>query len=349
MILLLFIQDNATPYSSIPRSLIVENPYTSLLTFSFRSDDKSITGTSVVTWCQHLVVEWLTAIELGLLKGRLPLLEDTDVTINPSKHLKLMESKASDASSRRNNLLNLCELDSSDGNALHPSEKLLKRSDEYVDSSSGLDLQNNIAEDEGINRAMTQTDVVGSEVMKEGDVVVDAETGQVVHATEVAMNMLDVTMPETLLEEQKLKVRTAVAQGENFNDCFARVPSSSNVSGVTSALNPKIQETSEPNASELNKRDTSSAEDSNKPSTKNDASEPQAPTLGMADSNQNDASEPQAPTLGIGDNSKLQSTSHHDGEISNLNESMLSPPGKPKRYGNAEDHTNEHAKLGHED
>nr|GEV25511.1 putative alpha/beta hydrolase fold protein [Tanacetum cinerariifolium] len=174
-----------------------------------------------------------------------------------------MECKASDASSRSNNLLNLRQLDSSNGNASHPSEKMLKRSDEYVDSSSGLDLQNNIAEDKGINRAVTQTDAVGSEVMKEGDVVVDAETGQVVRATEVAMNMLDVTMLETLSEEQKLKVRTV---------------------------------------------------DSNKPSTKNDASEPQANTLGTGDSNQSNSS----------------------------------PPGKSERSGNAEDDTNEHAKLGHE-
>nr|GEV59223.1 putative reverse transcriptase domain-containing protein [Tanacetum cinerariifolium] len=84
-------------------------------------------------------------------------------------------------------------------------QEMLKTGDEYVDSSFSLDLQNNIAEDKCINKAVTQTDVVGSEVMKEGDVVVDAETWQVVHVTEVAMNMLDVTMPETLSEEQKLK------------------------------------------------------------------------------------------------------------------------------------------------
>ncbi|GJZ34119.1 hypothetical protein Tco_0579555 [Tanacetum coccineum] len=88
---------------------------------------------------------------------------------------------------------------------------------------------------------------------------------------------------------------------------------------------------SEPNASKLNKGDTSSAEDPNKPSTKNDASEPQAPTLGT------------------GDSGKVQSTSHHDGEISSSNESNSSPPGKPERSGNSEDHTNEQAKLEQED
>nr|GFB79549.1 putative alpha/beta hydrolase fold protein [Tanacetum cinerariifolium] len=319
-----------------------------------------------------------------------------------------MESKASDASSGNNNLLNLRQLDSSNGNASYPSKKMLKRSDEYVDSSSGLDLQNNIVEDKGTNGAVTQTNVVGPEVVNEGDVVVDAETGQVVRATELAMNMLDVTMPETLSEEQKRKVRTAVAQGETLMTALQGavpedvrgkltssvtailqnqkknsngVPSVSNVTGVTSVLNPKIQETSEPNASELHKQDTSSAGDSNQPSTKNDASEPHAPTLGTGDSSpiqstskerepnaseldkgdtssaedpnkpstKNDASEPQAPTLGTGNSGKVQSTSHHDGEISSSNESNSSPPGKPERSGNAEDHTNEQAKLGHED
>ncbi|GKC20895.1 hypothetical protein Tco_1023045 [Tanacetum coccineum] len=94
-----------------------------------------------------LFIQWLTAIELGLLKHRHPLLEDTDVTINPSKSLKLTPSKASDA--------NLAS-----------------------------DIQNNIVEDKGINGAVTQTNVV----------------------QKVMMNMLDVTMPETLSELQKLKV-----------------------------------------------------------------------------------------------------------------------------------------------
>ncbi|GJZ34118.1 hypothetical protein Tco_0579554 [Tanacetum coccineum] len=182
-----------------------------------------------------LFIQWLTAIELGLLKHRHPLLEDTDVTINPSKSLKLTPSKASDA--------NLAS-----------------------------DIQNNIVEDKGINGAVTQTNVV----------------------QKVMMNMLDVTMPETLSELQKLKsglqwlietLMTAL-QGAVPEDVRGKltssiteilknqkknsngVPSVSNVTGVTSVLNPKIRETSEPNASELNKRDTSSAEDSMKPTTK---------------------------------------------------------------------------------
>lgn len=50
-------QDDVMPSFSIPRGLIAENPYTSLLTCSLQSKDKSYTGTSAVSWCQHLVVE----------------------------------------------------------------------------------------------------------------------------------------------------------------------------------------------------------------------------------------------------------------------------------------------------
>nr|GEV21274.1 RNA-directed DNA polymerase, eukaryota [Tanacetum cinerariifolium] len=71
-----------------------------------------------------------------------------------------------------------------------------------------------------------------------------------------------------------LRVWTAVAQGETLMNALQGV------------VPEDIRETSEPNASELNKQDTSSVEDSNNLSTKNDASEPQAPTLGTGDSSQ---------------------------------------------------------------
>ncbi|XP_023750757.1 uncharacterized protein LOC111899113 isoform X1 [Lactuca sativa] len=189
---LLFIQDDVMPSFSIPRGLIAENPYTSLLTCSLQSKDKSYTGTSAVSWCQHLVVEWLTSIELGLLKGRHPLLEDTDVTINPSKSLKLMASKSSH------------------------SKKMLKTND--TDSSSKFEEKDKDLK-KTTNGAVTKTNstVVEAEVVKEGDVdLTDSERGKLLQATEVVMNMLDVTMPEALSEEQKKKVRTAIGKGETL-------------------------------------------------------------------------------------------------------------------------------------
>nr|GEV41488.1 putative alpha/beta hydrolase fold protein [Tanacetum cinerariifolium] len=99
---------------------------------------------------------------------------------------------------------------------------------------------------------------------------------------ETLMNALQGIVPEDVRGKLTSFV-TAILQNQKKNS--NGVPSVSNVSGATSALNPKIRETSEPNfAFELNKQDTSSAEDSNNLSTKNDASECQAPTLGTGDS-----------------------------------------------------------------
>lgn len=51
-------------------------------------------------------MQWLTAVELGLLKGRHPLLKDVDVTINPLKGLALVEGRATPKSSRVNKFFN---------------------------------------------------------------------------------------------------------------------------------------------------------------------------------------------------------------------------------------------------
>ncbi|KAM0018252.1 putative alcohol O-acetyltransferase [Helianthus debilis subsp. tardiflorus] len=271
---LLFIQNNAMPSVSIPRSLIAENPFTSLLICTFQSDDKSAAD---ISWCRQLVVEWLTAVELGLLKGRHPLLEDSDVTISPSKQMT-----TSHASSRSNKVVNYHQLDGS------------------VNTSSILDLQMTKDKDkDATNGMVTQTDLVD---LKEGGDV-DSERGKVLQATQVVMNMLDGTMPEALSEEQKLKVLTAVNQGETLmnalqdavpEDVRGKLSSSvitilenqkktlngrSHVPDGTSALNTKMQERSvglssvekEKHASELNTSLTE--EDSNNhPFSKNDAS-----------------------------------------------------------------------------
>ncbi|KAL8234764.1 hypothetical protein R6Q59_020864 [Mikania micrantha] len=326
---LLFIQNNAMPSFSILHSLIAENPFTSLLICSFQSDNKRTIRTFDVPWCQHLLVEWLTFVELGLLKGRHPLLEDNDVTISPTKQM------ASHASSRINNLLNLHQLD---GNISHPWKKMLKRSDEYANSSSGFDLQMSKAiYKDTTNGMVTRTNLVD---LKERDM--DSERGEVVQATEVVMNMLDVTMPEALSEEQKLKVLTAVGQGEtlmnalqdavpeevrgklissvtailenqkkNFNE-LSRVPG-------TSAINMKKQERSkgissveeDMNASKLNASLPEEATN-NHPYSKNDTSKPtEAHTLGNSDDDN------QLRTLGNSDDdNQLQSTNNQGGELS---------------------------------
>ncbi|KAJ6407332.1 hypothetical protein OIU84_010772 [Salix udensis] len=83
----LFIQsdDGTVPLFSIPRSLIAENPFTSLLLCSCVPSSAVKSGRAAVSWCQNLTIEWLTAVELGLLKGRHPLLKDVDVNFKPLK------------------------------------------------------------------------------------------------------------------------------------------------------------------------------------------------------------------------------------------------------------------------
>ncbi|XP_049413537.1 uncharacterized protein LOC125876397 isoform X1 [Solanum stenotomum] len=219
---LLFIQsdEGSPPLFSVPRSSIAENPYTSLLLCSYFPHNETTNSRSTLSWCQHLTIEWLTAVEVGLLKGRHPLLEDVDVAINLSKDLTLVTGP-SDRSFRSNKLLNLPNSDALDSCSLDPSLKILEGGDikETIYSRFGRDfkdlrstgqlqepyitLQNGSADD-----AEPREEEAGSPV--------DGERGQVLQTAEVVMNMLDVTMPDTLTEEQKKKVLTAVGQGETI-------------------------------------------------------------------------------------------------------------------------------------
>lgn len=144
------------------------------------------------------------------MKGRHPLLEDVDVSINLSKDVTLV-GRPSDRSFRSNKLLNLPNSDALDSCSLDPSLKILEGGDieETIYSRCGRDfkdlgstvqlqepyitLENGSADD-----AEPREDEAGSPV--------DGERGQVLQTAEVVMNMLDVTMPDTLTEEQKKKV-----------------------------------------------------------------------------------------------------------------------------------------------
>ncbi|KAM7256723.1 hypothetical protein ACFE04_012464 [Oxalis oulophora] len=215
----LFIQNNdgTSPLFSVPRSLIAQNPYTSLLLCSCLPSDLIKSGKSVAPWCQHLIIEWLTAVELGLLKGRHPLLEDVDVNINPlngfalsegmdEKNNKLLDLKLSNGSNNYTiNPLNevLADNNTVKGIHLRKSEESVRKLDVEVQGSQGVD-----------NVVLQHTD---TELVKEDeDVAVDTENGEVLQTAQVVMNMLDVTIPGTLSEEEKKKVLISVAQGETL-------------------------------------------------------------------------------------------------------------------------------------
>ncbi|KAG6428532.1 hypothetical protein SASPL_112784 [Salvia splendens] len=211
----LFIQndDIKAPYFSIPRSLIAKNPYTSLLLCSYKPSSKIMNDRSTFSWCQHLALEWLSAVEIGLLKGRHPLLKDVDVTINPSKGLALVEGRASPRREGVSGALNLTDGSSTNPqlgmfqvNGIATGTQLESNKDTGHLHIKGLQLENNNAGE----RPDAAVDPTIEDVITPSEV----ERGQVLQTAEVIMNMLDITMPDTLTDEQKKKVFTAVGKGE---------------------------------------------------------------------------------------------------------------------------------------
>ncbi|KAL3830071.1 hypothetical protein ACJIZ3_018873 [Penstemon smallii] len=216
---LLFIQnyDGTIPLFSVPRGLIAENPYTSLLLCSYSSSCKTMDGSSTLSWCQNLTVEWLTAVELGLLKGRHPLLKDVDFTINPSKSLSLVENDTSSKVGRVDTPLNL-----TNGHSMYSSLDMFEANDVATGIQSRSTLDKRLPpkskgleeEDNGVGQQSSAT--IDAEIVEEGTNSFDSERGQVIQSAQVVINMLDITMPEILSDEQKKKVLSAVGQGETL-------------------------------------------------------------------------------------------------------------------------------------
>ncbi|XP_065851438.1 uncharacterized protein [Euphorbia lathyris] len=250
----LFIQnDDATvPLFSTPRSLIAENPFTSLLLCScvpsnvIASDNKA-----TVSWCQNLTIEWLSAVELGLLKGRHPLLKDLDINFNPSKDLTIVEGRTAGNRIKDDKFFDLTLAD--DNNyAVDPLNEVLEYSNTAVQSRPEQDSQD-VEVEEGLpkveNGTFQQSSSADAELAKEEVAApTDSEIGEVLQTTEVVMNMLDVTMPGILAEEQKKKVLIAVGQGETLMKALqGAVPEevsgklTSAVSGIMNAQNTNVR------------------------------------------------------------------------------------------------------------
>lgn len=145
------------------------------------------------------------AVELGLLKGRHPLLKDVDVTINLSKGLALSdrsskEGKADKLLNSTNGNLRNVPLEMSDDNvtAMSIQSRLTNDIGEPPNTSKGLQNKGNSLG----NQWNASTDAVVDEKVNSSD----DESGQVLQTTQVVMNMLDVTMPGILSDEQKMKV-----------------------------------------------------------------------------------------------------------------------------------------------
>ncbi|CAM8969887.1 unnamed protein product [Rhodiola kirilowii] len=198
----LFIQSDSEtlPVYSAPRSLIAENPCTSLLVCSSPSDMVAGSGTAV-SWCQYLTVEWLTAVEIGLMKGHRPLLEYVDVS------LRLLDDGQKQLSNEY---------------SMEPTSEMLdqKAVTSTVISRPGIGSQiysghENMKMQQMNSAKSGDENSVNVDSVKENEgSAAEIDKGQVLQTAQLALNMLEVAMPGTLPPEQKEKVLTAVSQGE---------------------------------------------------------------------------------------------------------------------------------------
>lgn len=164
-------------------------------------------------------MQWLTAVELGLLKGRHPLLKDVDVTVNPSKGLVLSEARAPEKGISAKKLLQVAHRKTVNGYHVDPSRETLEDSDiaPNLNLPSGTDLDKNVKIDYGSDepensRVSTSGPVEVESVVDNESNVEESERGQVLQTAEVVVNMLDVTMPGTLKAEEKKKVTPNVSK-----------------------------------------------------------------------------------------------------------------------------------------
>ncbi|KAF0913943.1 hypothetical protein E2562_025358 [Oryza meyeriana var. granulata] len=208
----LFIQsdDGTVPLLSVPRSSISENPFTSLLLCSCVHSTVFTFERYAVLWCQNLALEWLSAVEFALLKGRHPLIKDVDITINPSKGLAFVEPQANDRKVSNNTNFHQQSQFILYNSMPHGINGLLL--DSAKERSGSNKKENSQVKDNGdIDRARKDVYEEESE-----DTTEDDEKGHVLQSASLVMNMLDATMPGTLDDDQKKKVLVAVEQGESL-------------------------------------------------------------------------------------------------------------------------------------
>lgn len=159
-------------------------------------------------------MQWLTAVELGVLKGRHPLLKDVDIAVNPSKSFALVKSREShkELNRRANKLLDLTTNAALNEYSVDPIKEMLEESDKAVTPQlkSGNSFSESDLLAEGRESEQSdddQTSSADAKLVKEEGSTDDNERGQVLQTAQAVMNILDVTMPNTLSDEQKKKVR----------------------------------------------------------------------------------------------------------------------------------------------
>lgn len=157
-------------------------------------------------------VQWLAAVELGLLKGCHPLLKDNE-TPNPSNGLPHVEGRASDQRGGLNNFFNVSPSNVLDRYGVYPLKKVFGESDTSViiwtkfgrESQKKSEIEGKGLQREN-NGLLEQTSFCNSELVNEEASPTDNGRGQVLQTAQVVMNMLNVTMPNSLTEDQMKKV-----------------------------------------------------------------------------------------------------------------------------------------------
>lgn len=144
-------------------------------------------------------MQWLSAVEFALLKGRHPLIKDVDITINPSKGLAFVEPQVNERKPRKGNSFRQHSELILYNNVPHGINGLLVDSaKKYSDAQNKEDGQLENNGDIGtVDRDLEEELEESSE---------DVEKGQVLQSASLVMNMLDATMPGTLNDDQKKKV-----------------------------------------------------------------------------------------------------------------------------------------------
>lgn len=268
----LFIQNDGimAPPFSVPRNTIEDNPFTSLLMYSSMPTGYAIASgqNATIQWCDNLVIEWLVAVELALLKGRHPLLKDIDIAIKPTngsiikRHLpaaKTMnvhgvqnhaigsalgsnEDKFLDSNDREAFVFNGTDVNGEDGG--HKSQlKNKSASLNMVQQKGNKEIINTELEKGkpmGLSKEGYSTEAAGT-VEESPSGQEEDERGQVLQTAETIMRMLDVTMPGTLANEQRQQVLNAVGRGETLITALqGAVPEE--VSGkLTAAVSAAVQ------------------------------------------------------------------------------------------------------------
>lgn len=243
----LFIQNDGimAPAFSVPRNTIEENPFTSLLIYSsIQTEYASASGqNATIQWCDNLMIEWLVAVELALLKGRHPLLKDIDITIKPTNgsviKRRLPEARTnvhgvqnhvidSALGSSVDNFLDSNDREAFDVfNEMYVNGKDGAHKSQVKNKSTSLNMvrqkeQEVITNTElekrkltGLSEKKHSTETAGTVEESQGTQE-EVERGQVLQTTKTIMRMLDVTMPGTVDDEQKQQVLIAVGRGETL-------------------------------------------------------------------------------------------------------------------------------------